>query len=103
MKAALFRFLHWWCVLDSHERIVRIVSLMPFIDDHGGTQGCVAWPQLLVDSFGGNRKTITPIWERNRYKDFFTRKHYGYHPAPKSKNGPIYSWADQRTDTFTRF
>lgn len=60
------RFLTW-LVLDEGERIVRVKSWMPVLcRDHRG-QLELTWPCLLVDTRGGIRMSMSPVWDRVRF------------------------------------
>ena len=51
------------CLLgdDKIKHVVRIKSWVPTKGEYGWE-----WPVMLVDSVGGSRQTLAPIWDRIR-------------------------------------
>jgi hypothetical protein len=67
------RFLTW-LVLEDGERIVRIKSLRPCIMRDPWGRWELSWPTLLVDRWHGTqRSTMSPIWNRVRFRDLWER------------------------------
>lgn len=49
----------------SGTKIIKVKSLKPSFDIYkrpGITEYSIAWPTLLIDTPGGQRETMTPIW-----------------------------------------
>jgi hypothetical protein len=59
------RFLTW-LLLESGETIIRIKSIVPQMSERG-----IEWPVLLIETRGGRRMNVVPLWDRARLRVLF--------------------------------